>query len=219
MLVASLGLAIFASPWVLLIMVFLWAATATRLVPGAFRPLVRARWMILCAILILPSIFWGGPLDRNILGIAYSSQGLEIAYLGILRMVVIFLSVSIFTSAVEISALAGIFEKLGLHGLGFSMGVAMNLLPNLQQSALTTWRVLQMRGGFRRQRWNGLRLMTLTVITQALSRAEEIALAAEVRAFTPEKAQAYPIARGNYDGLIIVASILVVISVIGGRFI
>jgi energy-coupling factor transporter transmembrane protein EcfT len=187
---------------------------AARFVPAAFRPLLRPRWLLLCAVLILPFVFWMGPLDRTFLGVAYSSQGAETAFHAFLRMMVIFIAVSIFTAAVEISALAGVFEKLGLHGLGFSLGVALNLLPGLQQSALTTWRVLQMRGGLRHQRWQGLRLMILTVITQALARAEEIALAAEVRAFTPERAQAYPITHGHLDGLIITASVLAVAAAV-----
>ena len=219
MLAGSIGLAVFAPPWILIVASLLGGVMAVWFVPGAFRPLVRPRWIILCGILILPSIFLAGPLDSSILGVSYSSQGLLMALYALLRMLVIFLAVSVFTSAVEISALAGVFEKLGLHGLGFSLGVALNLLPSLNQSALITWRVLQMRGGFRHQRWKGLRLMTITVITQALSRAEEIALAAEVRAFTPEKAGAYPIAQGKLDGPIIAASILAVVAALLVRFI
>jgi energy-coupling factor transporter transmembrane protein EcfT len=219
MLAGSIGLAVFAPLWMLILAALLGGVTTACFVPGAFRPLVRPRWVVLCTILILPSIFLAGPLDRSILGISYSSQGLLATFYALLRMVVIFLAVSVFTSAVEISALAGVFEKLGLHGLGFSMVVAMNLLPSLQQSALSTWRVLQMRGGFRHQRWKGLRLITITVITQALNRAEEIALAAEVRAFTPEKARAYPIAHGKLDGMIIAASTLAVVAAILVRFI
>ncbi|MCE5209672.1 MAG: energy-coupling factor transporter transmembrane protein EcfT [Chloroflexi bacterium] len=213
-LVVTISLALMAPSWVLLCMAVLEITITFFCVPGVFRPLVRARWLILCAVLILPSIFLSGNLDRQFLNIPYSSQGLTITFLSILRMIVIFLVVSIFTSSVEISALAGIFERLGLHGLGFSLGVALNLLPSLNQSALTTWRVLQIRGGFRHQRWKGLRLMTITVITQALNRAEEIALAAEVRAFTPEKAQAYPIVKGRFDKLIIFGSVLMLVLAI-----
>lgn len=214
MLGGAIGLAIFAPAWMLTLAVLVAGIAAAEFMPGAFRPLLRPRWMFLCAFLVLPSIFLGSPLDRNVLGMAYSSLGLEIAFHALCRMLLIFLSVSSFSSMVEISALAGIFERLGLRGLGFSMGVAMNLLPNLQQSTLTTWRVLQMRGGFRRQRWSGLRLMTITVITQALNRAEEIALAAEVRAFTPEQAGAYPLVAGSFDGLIIAASLLAVAAAV-----
>ena len=205
-LVVTISLALIAPSLVLLCMAILEIAITFFCVPGAFSPLVLARWLILCTVLILPSIFLSGNLDRQYINIPYSSQRLTVPFLSILRMIVIFLVVSIFTSSVEIRALAGVFEKLGLHGLGFSLGVELNLLLSLNQSALTTWRVLQIRGGFRHQRWAVLKMMTHTVISQALNRAEEIALAAEVLAFTPEKAQAYPIVKGSFDKLIIFAA-------------
>lgn len=219
MLAGSIGLAMLVSPWILLVMAVLGIAATAWCAPRAFRPLVRTRWILLSAVLILPSIFLAGPLDRQLLGVGYSSQGLAIALPAILRMVVIFLSMSLFTSFVEISALAGILERIGLQGLGFSLGVALNLLPSLQHSALTTWRVLRMRGGLRRQRVNALRLMTITVISQALGRAEEIAWAAEVRAFTPEKARAYPVVRGSADGVILWGSALVMVVTLIAHFV
>ncbi len=219
MLAGAVGMAVFAPQWMLILAVAFEVVMAAWIIPAAIRPLLRPRWIIFSLILILPFLFLSDPADRAILGIGYSSQGVEAASHALLRMVGILLAVNIFTSMVEISTLAGIFEKMGLHGLGFSMGVALNLLPSLQQSTLTTYRVLQMRGGLRRQRWNGLRLMAITVITQALGRAEEIALAAEARAFTPERASAYPIAQGNFDWPIIAASSLAVAAALLSRFI
>lgn len=211
-LAGAVGLAVFAPRWMLAGALLLAATAAARLGAETFRPLLRPRWIALCALLIAPSVFLAGPPDRSLLGIPYSTLGLEAAQYALLRMLLIFMAASIFTSRVEISALAAVFEKMRLPGLGFSMGVAMNLLPNLEQSALTTWRVLRMRGGFRRQRWNGLCLLAITMITQALNRAEEIALAAEARAFTPECATAYPLVSGKLDAWLIAASILAVAS-------
>lgn len=210
-LAGSVALALLAPPGMLLLTVLLGGLGVTLLLPGVFRPLLRGRWLLLTGLLVVPSIFWGGPLDSSLWGLAYSSEGLLAAAHALLRMGVILLGVSVFTSLMEISALAAVFERWGLHGLRFSIGVALNLLPGLQQSAAVTWRVLQMRGGLRRQRWNGLRLLLLNVITQSLNRAEEIALAAEVRAFTPEKAQSYPIPRGSLDGWIVAGCVLLVL--------
>lgn len=218
-LAGSVALALLAPPGMLLLTVLLGGLAVGRLLPGVFRPLLRGRWLLLAALLVVPSIFWGGPLDSSLWGLAYSSDGLMAAAHALLRMGVILLGVSVFTSLMEISALAAVFERWGLHGLGFSIGVALNLLPGLQQSAAVTWRVLQMRGGLRRQRWNGLRLLLLNVITQSLNRAEEIALAAEVRAFTPEKAQGYPIPRGSLDGWIVAGCGLLVLAAVLVRMI
>jgi len=84
----------------------------------------------------------------------------------------------------------------------------LNLLPGLLQSAQNAWRSLWMRGGLRKKRLRGLRLLAVTIIAGALSRAEEIALAAEARAFLPECARSMPIKIGKLDWAILVISVL-----------
>jgi energy-coupling factor transporter transmembrane protein EcfT len=116
-----------------------------------------------------------------------------------LRAVVILLAAGGLAASVDISEVAGLFERVGLHGLGFSLGVAVNLLPNLRQSATNTWHSLRMRGGMRAQWWRGSQLLLLTILTSALRRSEEIALAAEARAFRPERSRALPIKIGRLD--------------------
>lgn len=86
----------------------------------------------------------------------------------------------------NIIELAGLFERSGLQGLGFSIGVASNLLGDLRQSGTNTWHSLRMRGGLRANWWRGIQLLLLTVLSNALRHAEEVILAAEVRAFRPE---------------------------------
>jgi len=131
-----------------------------------------------------------------------------------LRILVVLVAVHGLTGSVDIASIAGLLERAGLHGLGFSVGVAINLLPALQQSALNAWRSLKMRGGFRKQRWRGLRLLAVTVITGALSRAEEIALAAEARAFSPERARSMPVKTGKWDWVIAAAGSTLIILLV-----
>ena len=69
----------------------------------------------------------------------------------------------------------------------------------MRHSSQCTWRSLRMRGGLRRQWRRGLQLLLVTIVANALRRAEEIALAAEVRGYAPEKARALQIKRGNAD--------------------
>ena len=106
--------------------------------PEAFRSLLRPRWLVMIALLALPPVFLVGEVDRNLAGIPYSSQGLESAIQIALRILVVLVSVGGLNRRVDISALAGLLERAGLHGLGFSVGVAMNLLPalNFRQSIL-----------------------------------------------------------------------------------
>ena len=183
------------------------------LYPRAVRRCLRIRWLVLMLLLALPPVFFLEQADRTLWGLPYSSAGLQAGIQIALRMLVVLVTVQGFTAAVDISALAGLFERLGLHGLGFSLGVALNLLPVLQESATNTWHSLWMRGGLRRQRWRGLQLLLVTVMTNALRRAEQIALAAECRAFSPQRAQAFPLQAGRFDRALLAIGPLVVLVV------
>lgn len=182
--------------------------------PLSLRRLLRWRWLVLMVLLVVPPIFFIGDVDHSLLGLGYSSEGVLVATQIALRLIVILVMLDGFTSVVDIVALAGLLERFGLHGLGFSMGVALNLLPALRQSSTNAWYSLKMRGGLRKQRWRGLQLLTMTVVTNALRRAEEIALAAEARAFSPEKSRAMPIKYGNWDWPVTIAALLSIFFVI-----
>lgn len=182
--------------------------------PQAFRSMMRLRWLVMIIILALPPVFVVGELDRNLGGVPYSSTGLISSIQIAIRILVVLIAVNGLTSSVDITSVAGLLERAGLHGIGFSVGVALNLLPSLQQSALNAWRSLWMRGGLRKERLRAVRLMAVTIMAGALNRAEEIALAAEARAFSPEKARGLPVKNGKYDKAILILSFLSLFSLI-----
>ena len=199
----------------------IWAAGLCLLAAGlcfplSFRRLFRLRWLVMILLLAIPPVFLLGEMDRSLAGIPYSSEGLQNGMQIAVRIIVVLIAVSGVTAALDISALAGLFERIGFHGLGFSVGVALNLLPSLQQSASNAWRSLYMRGGLRKKRWRGISLLVMTVISNALGRAEEIALAAEARAFSPEKARSLPISHGALDWPVVIlcAGSLVILSLL-----
>jgi energy-coupling factor transporter transmembrane protein EcfT len=210
---SSLGLVMLAPQTRILPAAAVCLALGVWLYPQAVRGCLRLRWLVLMGLLALPPVLFLGEIDRAVLGIPYSSEGLLAGTQIALRMLVVLVAVQGFTSAVDISAIAGLFERLGLHGLGFSLGVALNLLPVLQESATHTWHSLWMRGGLRRQRWRGLQLLLVTVMTNALRRAEEIALAAECRAFSPQRARAFPLKSGRFDWAILLVGPVIVLAV------
>lgn len=130
------------------------------------------------------------------------------------RALVLVLSVEAVTSSVDIAQIAGILERIGFRGLGFSLGVAANLLPSLHRSWVCARESLWMRGGFRARRWRALRLLFLTVVGNTLGRSREIAVAAECRAYDPERSRPAPLRKGRLDGWVVVlcaASVLCVI--------
>jgi energy-coupling factor transporter transmembrane protein EcfT len=196
-----LGMVLLASGTRLLATTAICLVVAVILYPGAIRRSLHWRWLIWMLLLSVPSLFFLGERDSAFYGIRYSSEGmlagLEIA----LRFVVVLVAVQGFTSSVDIPAVAGLLERLGMQGLGFSLGVALNLLPGLQQSSMDAWQSLRMRGGLRKRWWRGLKLLMVTIMTNALRRAEEVALAAEARAFSPENARPMPVRKGTLDWL------------------
>ncbi|MBN2472937.1 MAG: energy-coupling factor transporter transmembrane protein EcfT [Anaerolineae bacterium] len=194
-----LGLSMLSPAELLPITCALCGVVALVVYPRALRQILRLRYLVWMLLLALPTVFFLGERDAVFYGVPYSSEGLLAAGQIAMRYVVVLVALQGFTSAVEITALAGLLERFGLRGLGFSLGVALNLLPSLQQSSTNGWHALQMRGGLRRQRWRGLQLLVMTVVTNALRRAEEVALAAEVRAFSPEKARPMPVRSGALD--------------------
>jgi len=190
-----------------------WLAVAALLYRGALRRLLGLRWVMMIALLALPTLFLVGDPDHTLFGVAYSMEGAAAAVQIALRMLVVLAAIQGLNSTVDIASVAGLLERAGMRGLGFSMGVALNLLPALQQSAQNSWRSLRMRGGLRKRHGRALLLLAVTIATGALSRAEEIGLAAEARAFSAERVRCLPIQVGKWDWLILALGTISTVSV------
>lgn len=170
--------------------------------PAVFKQIFNLRLVLFGLILMLPPVFMMGEADGALLGLSYSSEGLLAGLQAGVRFWVVLLAVFGFTQSVDISSIAGTFEKFGLQGLGFSVGVALNLVPSLRDAAVKSWYSLKMRGGFRKQWLRGIQLYFVVVMTNALRQAEEIALAAESRAFSPEKSRPMSILHNKKDWMV-----------------
>ena len=187
------------------------------LYPFALRRLARPRWLLILASLFLVNLFFGIPeegTDLVVLGLHLSSVAVLNGLQMVLRAIVILVAADGLSASVDITEVAGLLERGGLHGLGFSIGVATNFLPDLRQSSMNAWHSLRMRGGLRANWWRGLQLMVLTVLTNALRHTEEIVLAAEVRAFRPELSRKVSLRIGSLDGWVIgvcIASLILVV--------
>ncbi len=218
-LVGSLGhMAIFA--WALGVVLLtqmqggFWLAGICTLVlsliyPTALKRILRLRWLVLLGVLLIVSIlFGGGKANQEVWGIPYSSEGIVLGVKMTLSAIVILLAADGLSSAMDITEVAGLFERLGLQGLGFSLGVAANQLPNLRQSSTNAWHSLRMRGGMRAKWWRGLQLLLLTILSNALRRSEDIVLAAEARAFRPELSRSAPLRIGRLDWWLIPAGLV-----------
>lgn len=182
--------------------------------PSALRRILRPRWLILLLILLVVSILFGsGKLDRELWGFPVSSENIIVGVKMTLSAIIILIAADGLASSMDITEVAGVFERLGLQGLGFSLGVAANQLPNLRQSSTNAWHSLRMRGGMRAQWWRGLQLLLLTILTNALRRSEDIVLAAEARGFRPERSRTAPLRIGRLDWWMIPAGFLSMVGV------
>jgi energy-coupling factor transporter transmembrane protein EcfT len=199
LLVASTGGV--GNPWALLFG-FVWLAA---IYPKAIKRLLRMRWVVLFASLFIVSVLFGpGEPDLLVWGAEVSTENLVAGFYMICRALLILLAADGLAASIDITEVAGLFEGVGFSGLGFSLGVAVNLIPNIQESVTTTWHALRMRGGLRAKWWRGLQLFALTVLTNSLRRSEDIVLAAEVRAFSPERSRRFHLRIGRLDWLIVV---------------
>ena len=183
--------------------------------PSALRRILRPRWLILLGVLLVASIlFGGGEPDLEVWGFPISTQGIAVGVKMTLSAIVILLAADGLAASMDITEVAGLFERLGLQGLGFSLGVGANMLPTLRQSSMNAWHSLRMRGGMRAQWWRGLQLLLLTVLTNALRRSEDIVLAAEARAFRPDRSRSVPIRIGRLDWWLIPVAMLFIVGIL-----
>ncbi len=176
--------------------------------PESLKRLLHLRWLLLVGLMALPFLFLPGESLVALGPLSLSLEGLQ-AIAGVaLRAGVILTAVDGYTASVSIGEIAGLFERAGLRGVGFALGVALNLLPILRHSISVTWHSLRMRGGLRRHPLRGLRFFLVTVGASAVRRAEEIALAAEARAYSPGAARPTPLRRGSHDWPVIAVTLL-----------
>jgi energy-coupling factor transporter transmembrane protein EcfT len=82
------------------------------------------------------------------------------------------------------------------------------LLPNLRRSSTDAWHSLRMRGGLRSRWLRGLQLLLITILANALRHSEEIVLAAEARAYDPERSRATSIKVGRLDWWLVPITLL-----------
>ncbi len=167
--------------------------------PVALRVARSALVWTFTAVLLVSGALWLGRPDVHLGPLALSRAGLAAGSWMAVRALAILVATRGLAAATSPGELAGLLERAGLPGLGFTLGVAVHLLPALERSSLHTWDTLRMRGGLRHRRRQALRLAALTVMSGALRRADEIAIAAEARGFGLRHARPPALRRGRLD--------------------
>jgi energy-coupling factor transporter transmembrane protein EcfT len=166
------------------------------------RPLRRPRfWILILSVLALAPLMLGEK-DLAWGWLRLSQDGFWMGLWMALRALCLTVAFGAALNALSVSEMAQLFETVGLKGLGFALGVALNLLPTLQENATATYHTLRLRGGFRRRPWQALKLFLITVIANALRHSEDVVNAAAARAFEPTVRRGEPVRFQWADGLL-----------------
>lgn len=207
---ASMTAAVLLPGWRSLLALAVSAVLALLFYRSAFRALTHAGLWVFVALLFVSMTFWVGEPDASLGGLPVSLSGLAVGAQMALRALAITLAVRGLAARVSPAESAGLLERVGVKGLGFTVGVAFNLLPSMERSVRQTLDTARLRGGSLRRRPRLLRLAALTTLTTALRRAEDVAAAAEVRGFSPAHTRPLPLRHGRYDlvlGLVLAVAV------------
>jgi energy-coupling factor transporter transmembrane protein EcfT len=171
---------------------------------GGLRPLRRPGFwtLILSALALGPLVL--GEKDLAWGWLRLSRGGFWMGLWMALRAFCLTVAFSVALNALSVSEMIRLFETMGLKGLGFALGVALNLLPTLQENAMAAYHTLRLRGGFRRRPWQALKLFLVTVIANALRHSDDVVNAAAARAFEPMVRRGEPVRFQRADGLLAV---------------
>ncbi|HUX75422.1 MAG TPA: energy-coupling factor transporter transmembrane component T [Anaerolineae bacterium] len=143
----------------------------------------RRFWLfVLSTLAIAPFVLGEADVRWGILRL--SRTGLEAGLWMALRAATLMLAFSASLGALSVAQMIRLFDGLGLRGLGFALGVALNLGPVLRDTVEAAYHTLRLRGGLRRP-VQAARLFLVTVIANGLRYGDDVVQAASARAFDP----------------------------------
>lgn len=187
--VFSLVVAILCRGWPLAVAFALSLAIAVVVYPAGLHLLARRRTWLLLTMLVLSATLVGPSPVWHIGPLGLSPAGALLGVYMVIRALTILVALNGLVSSVPVDQLGSVFERAGLKGMGFAVGVAFNLMPLIQSSLVASWRSMRLRGGLRRP-LTAAKLMLVTAVCSSLSCADEVVLAAEARAFSVERSRA-----------------------------
>jgi len=192
-LIASVVIGVFTDGWRTMIGLGIVASGAGLTSFRAVRSLADARILALLVLLFVPATFVGGDRDLVVAGVALSREGIVLGAQMVLRALTLLIAIAAFAASLSIAELSGLLERAGLRGLGFALGVAVNMLPSVSRTTSNIYQALRLRGGFARRRLRALRLLFAATVVGNLRHAEDVVAAAEARGFTVERARPLPL--------------------------
>jgi len=132
-----------------------------------------------------------------------------------LSAVLILVAADSLSACVDITESGRSFGTDGVARPGF-FGSAWRPIccQTVRKSSSDAWHSLRMRGGLRQAGYAGRSCCLITILANAIRHSEEIVLAAEARAFSPEHSRAAPIRIGRLDWWLIPLGVLSLAGII-----
>jgi len=154
----------------------------------AFRDL-RQIVVLVPVVIVVSTLLWQADyIDPSPMAMATSSPLVAGFIVGVemsVRAVVTVLAVSVFVRTVKSSDLTYLIESVsGSKSFSFVLGLALNIRPYLERISRDTLNAIKMRGGFRVSNLAiSVRHLMSSTTLKALAKSEDMAYAAEARAF------------------------------------
>lgn len=155
----------------LVVMGLLWAVRQ----PRVLRAVLSRSFLVFAAILAVSAYLAnaGSPHDA-----------LRLALVMLARACTVVWAVAGLASSVSVEDMAALGSRLGMRGLGFAIGTAANSMTRSVADMRGVWWTIRMRRGGR-PGLHDWRRFILTVLSRTVTRADEIALAAQARGVDP----------------------------------
>lgn len=188
-----------------LVYVLAWTSLVS---PGAMHTLRKRRfWLFLISITVITSLAMGGEDTIPIAGLNLSKTGLTAALGMGLRATTIILATAVFARTASIGGLSALFARTGVSEIGFLLGIAVNLVPLIQNTASRALVAMRLRGGFRRKRLDAVKRLVVTIVVNTLRHSEDIVCAAEARAFGGTPLRVEPVAVTRADRILMIGAV------------
>lgn len=180
------------------------------------RILTRGRFWVTVASIVALSALLLGERDLQWAFLRLSREGFLIGVWMSMRAVALMLAFAISLGALSITEMVRLFDAVNLRGLGFALGVALNLGPVLRDTVEAAYHTIRLRGGFRRP-VQATRLFLVTVIANALRYGDDVVKSASARAFDLEAQTDSTVAVGWADvaflcALVSVGTVLLILA-------
>ena len=115
-------------------------------------------------------------------GISLTLHFLLLGVYMLLRAYIIILSMNYFNQIVSVEELKHGCLKIKARDLAYTLPISLNILPIIRTTLVNTLVAFRLKGGFKRNRFKNIKMLTFTVIMNSVKMAEELAQVMEVNA-------------------------------------